>query len=492
MIELFFVLTMFLAIYTLLNKSGKIHASVLLIHALGMTVVTISGFLELFSSHSSLLQQITTNPLMQRSYFFKEYFFFDPPNVFIILTTNILYLGIALYHRYFFQHSDADIKRKNLYTLSFLSFIFSMAAMLMSAHLALLWVFLELSTLSSAFLIIYDKSKYSLEAAWKYLFICSIGIALAFMGIILLSVGLGPTNTLFFKQLYSNLAHNPGSIHPFWLKISYIFILIGLGTKTGLAPVHTWLPDAHSESPSPVSAMFSGALLNIALLGIIRVNKIMYLAGFAHLVNNLLYIMGMMSIIVCAIYMFKVKNYKRMLAYSSVENMGLICIGLATGGLGTIAAYLHIISHSLTKSAFFLTAGNIIKVYGTKSMSEVKGLFKASPWNGFLWLACFLSLIGLPPFPIFLSEFLIVKALLAQGHYILTIALLLLLLAIFAGMGKHVFRMLWGEDPLQRKPFKSELFSVLTPALFLTLLFLSGLFYPDFLSNLIELCANFT
>jgi hydrogenase-4 component F len=229
--------------------------------------------------------------------------------------------------------------------------------------------------------------------------------------------------------------------------LSLSFILVGFGTKVGFAPVHAWLPDAHSESPSPVSALLSGTLLNAALLGVIRVSKILKLAGLEWYVNNLLLLMGFLSLFICAVFIIRIENYKRMLAYSSIENMGIIAIGLGSGELGIFAAMLHLTAHSFIKASLFLTSGNIVHRYSTKNISEVRGLLNADKMTGWLWIVSFIAIAGMPPFPLFLSEFFIAKSLLSNGSVFYTVLFFLFLTIILAAMGRSVLRMSFGDMP---------------------------------------------
>ncbi|MCU0821335.1 MAG: hydrogenase [Spirochaetes bacterium] len=317
---------------------------------------------------------------------FTEYFKVDQLNIIFLMVLSVLLTGVSINNIYFLKNDNETNIRQTYYTIGLLLFAASMMGVVLSTHLALLWVFVEATTLTSAYLIYYHRSESALEATWKYLFICSIGIAIAFIGITLLSMGLVETDSLFFEDL----AKNAKNINPFWLKLSFPFILVGFGTKVGFAPVHAWLPDAHSESPSPVSALLSGTLLNAALLGIIRVNKIMTMADMGHYVSSLLILVGFCSLFVTAVYIGTVKNYKRMLAYSSIENMGIIAIGLGVGGAGLFAAILHLIAHSLTKASLFLTSGNILHNYYTKEIDEVRGMLKYDRTNGWLWMLSFI------------------------------------------------------------------------------------------------------
>lgn len=481
MLEILLILSIGSIVLIYRNKKEKLNEWILIVNSSILLVMSV--LVSFFSTPVSRIYPILSAYVNQlpASWLLPEYFDLDNINIYFLILTALLYFGVAVYNRHFIHHSDQDLRRKNYYTMFMILFVFSMTGLILSTHLTLLWIFIELSTLATTFLIIYDKSRNSLEAGWKYLFICSIGIALAFLGIILLTMGLGENHSLFFNDLYLHAL----AINPFWLRISFIFILIGMGTKMGLAPVHTWLPDAHSEAPAPVSALLSGALLNVAFLGILRFHKLMLMADQASLSNNLLMLMGFMSLLVCAVYMFKVKNYKRMLAYSSVENMGILAIGTALGGIAFFAAMLHMLAHSLTKAGLFITSGNIYQQYHTKKISQVKSLLADSPVNGLFWIAGFISISGIPPFPIFISEFFIIKRFLEKGMTFPAILFVFLITFIIAGMGLRVLQMIAGKSEKHQSVTKQPVSSWLTQALFLILLIVLGCYMPSFIHKLI-------
>ena len=416
---------------------------------------------------------------------FTAYFKVDPLNVLFLLVLAVLFGGVAVYNWAFLRHDSGSIRSHAWYAMALLLFVFAMTGVILSTHLALLWVFIEATTLASAYLIYFNRTPAALEATWKYLFICSIGISLAFVGIILLSMGLGHRESLFFEDLYRAAT----TINPFWLKLSFAFILVGLGTKIGFAPVHAWLPDAHSESPSPISALLSGALLNVGVLGVLRVSKMMELANLGWYAQTLLLLMGFLSLFVTAVYIGNMKNYKRMLAYSSIEHMGIIAIGVGVGGIGVFAAMLHIVAHSLTKAALFLTAGNVLHRYGTKEIAAVRGLLRQDPLTGWLWLFSFAAIAGLPPFPLFLSEFLIVQALFANGRFVLAGLFFLLLTVILAGMGKIVFQMSFGAADEQAAATTTSAWEYAPQIVFLGLLLLMGAALPERLYMLLQQAA---
>lgn len=368
------------------------------------------------------------------------YFCFDALGFYFFVVMAVVFAASAVYSLYYFKEHSLSVEGEARYVAEMLIFLVAMTGVLLSTHLALLWVFVEATTLTSALLIYFEKRKSSLEAAWKYVFICSVGIALAFVGITLLSIGSRNVGSFFFADLLQRAS----DINPFWLKMAFAFIFVGFGTKVGVAPIHAWLPDAHSEAPSPVSALLSGTLLNSALLGLLRVQGIFINAHLAAFSNFLFLITGLLSLMVSATFMVRVKNYKRMLAYSSIENMGILFIALAMGQYGFFALMLHLLAHSFAKASLFLTSGNILAFYKSKKIEDVSGLLETSPLTGWLWLVSMLALIGFPPFPVFFSKFLLVRALWLNGMPWLAAVFFLLLLVVAYGMSAQGMLMAFG------------------------------------------------
>jgi len=264
--------------------------------------------------------------------------------------------------------------------------------------------------------------------------------------------------------------------------------LVGYGTKMGLAPMHTWLPDAHSESPSAVSALLSGALLNCAFLGILRIHQVCVAAGLAKFSQNLLLTFGLLSMLVAAVFILGQTDFKRMLAYSSVEHMGILALGVGLGGAGVFGSVLHAVNHSLTKASLFLVAGNILAAYGTKTASEVRGVCRVLPISGMLWVAGFLAITGSPPFGPFLSEFTILKAALERGSSLVAVAYLALLALIFIGMASVVLRMAQGAPvgAPARTSRGETLWATLPPAFLCLLVLILGVYIPPSLSAAIH------
>jgi hydrogenase-4 component F len=330
----------------------------------------------------------------------------------------------------------------NLFTLT-------MLAAVTTNNLGVMWVALEASTVASALLIPLGRRRAAVEASWRYLLIGSVGIALAFTGTVLVfvdfaSTGLGPDAALHWPSL---LAAAP-SLHPEVAQLAFVFLLVGFGTKAGLAPMHTWLPDAHGEAPAPLSAMMSGVMLAVALYAVARWKAVIDAAlgyGFA---DTLLVIVGVATLIVGTLSLVTQRDYKHLLAYSSIEHTGLACFGLALGPAGIFAALFHLTGHALAKSAAFLLSGRVLERYRSHAIADTPGLVRALPVTSGLFAASVLALAGLPPFSLFLSEFLLIRAGWIAGHPVLTAVVLLLLLIAFGSLLHHLHRMMFGDAPV--------------------------------------------
>lgn len=416
------------------------------------------------------------------------YFAVDDTNLIFLIVLSLVFLMVAIYNAGYVKNFEFPDKKISHYSFMILIFVLSMTGTLLSTDLGLAWVLIEATTLSSAYLIYFNKTKHSIEAAWKYVFICSIGIALAFVGIILLNIASGSINSLDFSVLYANASHFDVA----WLKLAFIFILFGFGAKMGLAPIHFWLPDAHSEAPSPISALLSAALLNSAFLVIVRVFKIMNLANCSDYARIMLLLMGFLSLFVTTVFVYHIKNYKRMLAYSSIENMGILAIGTALGGGAIYAVILHLIGHSLAKASFFLTSGNVLELFGTKRIKSVNGLISADGKTGWLWVLSFLAICAFPTSVLFISEFLIIKEMVLQGHYLICALFVLLLTIILYGIGRVVIKMAFGkvsEDKaktIENNKHKVCFWMYIPQFIMLTIVFVLGIYVPQFLNNIIN------
>ena len=375
--------------------------------------------------------------------------------------TSVLFLAAAIYAVGFLANEKPSGKHlgdeeelpfvnfpEAVFAGCLLLFLATMTLVLVSRHLGLMWVGVEATTLASAPLIYFHRHNRSLEATWKYLLICSVGIALALLGNFFVAVAANPAGNPTISLTIDNLVARAGSLNPLWLKAAFLLLLVGYGTKMGLAPLHTWLPDAHSEAPSVVSALLSGALLNCAFLTILRAHTLLSTAGLGVFSSDLLVLFGLLSMVVAAVFILGQADFKRMLAYSSVEHMGILSLGIGIGGAAAFGAMLHAVNHSLAKAMLFLAAGNILALYRTKSTTRVRGVLRVLPVTGVLWLAGFLAIVGSPPFGLFLSELTILKGMFDAGRPLVAIAYLSALAAVFAGMAAIFLRMAYGPPPL--------------------------------------------
>ena len=326
-------------------------------------------------------------------------------------------------------------------------FVFTMLLAVTTDDVGFMWVAVEGTTLASVFLVNFERTRASLEASYKYVLICSVGIAVAFLGTVLVYFAdvsrFGEAEHVLRWTTLRRLAPDlPAPI----VEMAFVFLLVGYGTKAGLAPMHTWLPDAHSEAPAPVSAMMSGILLAIGVYAIVRFKPIVDLAAGPAVARRLLVGVGLVSMAVAAAFLWNPRNYKRMLAYSSVEHLGLVSLGLGFGGpWGLAGAMLHIGNHALAKSVLFLLSGRIRAAYASTDIAAVRGLLSRLPLSGPLFLAAMLALMGLPPFGLFVSEVMIFGAGFASGHITAAITGLVLLLVAFAGTLHALQRMLHGH-----------------------------------------------
>ena len=366
-------------------------------------------------------------------------------------------------------------------------FAFTMLFAVTSNNLGFMWIAIEATTITSAMLIPLHVTKASVEASWKYILIGSIGIALAFGGTVLgyfdfVNLAGRQDNALNWTALMASAPH----LHPQVIQLAFVFILIGYGTKAGLAPMHTWLPDAHSEAPAALSAMMSGVLLAVALYAVIRWKIVVDAAIGTEFTNHLLIGMGLLSLIVAAFSLVIQRNYKRMLAYSSIEHTGLMCVGLALGPLGTFAAMLHLLNHTVAKSMMFFLAGRVLHRYRTTEIEAVSGLLATMPWTGGLFAVGMLAVMGLPPFGLFMSEFALFRAGFVAGRPWLMGLVLALLTVAFVSIIGHLNRMLYGTSAVGVPVGERPAWPLLPLGVCLTTLVVLGITLPTPLRTLLD------
>ncbi|MBI4979530.1 MAG: hypothetical protein HZC28_18780 [Spirochaetes bacterium] len=432
---------------------------------------------------AALVQVYATVMLMLHPSQFTLYFRVDSLNILFLAVLSLVFLMAAIYSIDYLEHAVDDARWTTFYTIFMLLFVASMSGGLLATHLGVFWISLEASTITSAVLVYYYRTRAALEATWKYLFMCSIGIALSFIGIIFISAGMSGAPSLF----YDDLIKNGPSASRFYLPLAFAFLVVGFGTKMGLAPVHNWLPDAHSEAPAPVSAMLSATLLNTAFIGIIRIYRIAAEAGFVRFANIVLFSMGLMSLFVSAVFVLRVKNYKRMLAYSSIEHMGILAVALATGGAAVPAMFLQMTGHSLAKASFFLTSGTIYDRFGTKKTNEVTALTRRAPVTGWLWLISCVAICAFPPFSLFFSEFFVLQELFAK-HLVITIIVAVLLTIILYGLMSKTVSMSFGRAP-DDKTYRTPVVRWLPQVILLAAALVIGIAMPAWLRNIYTAAA---
>ncbi len=403
------------------------------------------------------------------------FFSAEPIGLLVLLVTSFVFLCIAVYAICYVR--EAEMENEPVFHGCMLLFLGTMSMVTLADHPIVLWIAIEATTLLSAPLIYLHHSREALEATWKYIIICSVGIALALLGcfFITLSIDIAEIDVAL---TFTSLNRVAAQLDPVWLKAGFIFIIIGFGTKMGLAPMHTWLPDAHSQAPSPASALLSGALLNCAFLGIYKAHTLMYLAGLGDFSSNLLIGFGLTSMLVAGIFMVKQTDYKRMLAYSSIENMGVIAFGVGIGGVAVYGAILHMIHHSLIKSSLFLSAGNILLGFQTKFVERIGSLAKFLPKTFVSFFAGFVGIAGLPPFGLFVSELFILIGAIETGHPLYAALFIFCLLLVVTGAAQIVTDMSFSENVVEVHGIE-KLLRIFPPYILLLTSILLTVWMPD-------------
>ncbi len=412
--------------------------------------------------------------------FWNGYVVIDGLGVWAILCAAIVYFLASIYAVGYMRLLGEPERLHRFYAM-FAGFALSTLIGPMMNNAGLYWIAVEVTTLISTFLVAYEHEATSIEAAWKYIIIVSAGISLALLGTILFywsgTFVLGPT----YDMTWDALRQIAPRLNPPLASLSFLLVLIGFGTKAGLAPMHTWLPDAHSEAPAPVSALLSGALLNTAMVGIVRYLAVADAAGISTLARGALIALGAFSLFVAALFIVRQSGLKRLMAYSSVEHMGVIALGFAFGGsLGVAGALYHMLNHSLNKSAMFFGAGSVMRAYGTKRISGIRLVGQNYPVLGGLWLAGAVAITGAPPFALFLSELAIIRAGLVVAHWLLVALIAVLLIVIFVGFLNH-FREMYFEEPRHPREKKPSISAWCVVPMWLSLLplFVMGLWWPQ-------------
>ncbi len=370
-----------------------------------------------------------------------EYFTFDSLGLLLLVSLTIVTIP-ALFHSYLYiKRHDEKPQSRSIYFSALVILLTSISAAYLANHIAVIWIFTELTTISASMLIYHHRNKLALEGTWKYVFICAISITFVFIGILFLSLSLqhAGSNDLSF----ANLMAYKDQLNPFWLRLAFLFIFTGFTAKLGLVPMYTAGIDAKDKAPAPAGALLASVLMNLGFVGIFRFYAIVAHTPLAHWSSLIIFIAATLSIFVATVYMTKVTNIKRMLAYSGIEHMGIVMLGLAAGGIGYYAAVLHIILHTFVKSSLFFQFNQLYRVFQSKSLQHVGNYFKYNPAGAIVILIGFISATAMPPSGLFVSEFLIFRSLFEGNYIILLVFVLLLLTIVIYAFGKNILKILF-------------------------------------------------
>ena len=439
------------------------------------------SFATLLAAVALTVRVISDGPLLV----LQKQFFVDPFNVFLVVLTAFVGLTTSIFSRPYMriehEHGRLTSGRLRLYHSMYQIFNFTMLLALLTNNMGILWVAMEAATLTTVLLVSLYRTPASLEAAWKYFILCGVGLAQALFGTILLYFAaeklLGAEGGAL---LWTELNSVKSQLEPTVLSLAFVFLLVGYGTKVGLVPLHNWLPDAHAEGPTPVSAVLSGLLLNVALYAVVRCKVLVEGSLQTSFAKELMMGFGLLSVVVAAFLLSRQKDIKRMFAYSSVEHMGIITFAFGMGGpVASFAGLLHMTVHSLTKSAIFFAVGHATQKTGTQMMDGIRGLITISPTIGWGLVLGTLAILGMPPFGVFASEFLILTTAMREQPWATPFLLLALGIA-FAAVFSKVQPMVFGETTAKRLPLRPAMIPVFVH---LVLVLMLGLWIPPFLAD---------
>jgi len=439
------------------------------------------SLLTLLAAAALTARTIALGPMTE----IRELFLVDAFNVFLVALTALVGFTTSLFSRVYMrveqERGKLSSAQLRLYHSMYQMFMFTMLLALLTNNVGILWVAMEAATLATVLLVSLYRTPASIEAAWKYFILCGVGIAQALFGTILVYLAaekvLGAGGS---SLLWTHLHAVRSQLEPNVLSIAFVFLLVGYGTKVGLVPLHNWLPDAHAEGPTPISAVLSGLLLNVALYAVVR-NKILVDGALAsHLAGNLMMGFGLLSVVVAAFFLSRQRDVKRLFAYSSIEHMGIVTFAFGMGGpVATFAGLLHMTAHSLTKSAIFFAVGHAAQKTGTQLIEHIGGLINTSPAVGWGLMIGALAILGVPPFGVFASEFLILTTAM-RDHPWATPILLAALGVAFASIFGKVQSMVFGESTARRLPHPPAAFPVFVH---LAIVLALGIYIPPYLAD---------
>ncbi|TBR18663.1 hydrogenase [bacterium] len=414
----------------------------------------------------------------------------DPLSLLVLTLASVVMLVCSVYCLEYLQLRPD--RHNRLFTACLAFILGAVSLVCVSRHMGLIWVGMEAATLAAGPLVNFNRSKRSLEAVWKYLMMGSLGIGLALLGTYFLALAALPSHGPEDPLLIDVLLARASTLSVPWLKGAFIFLLVGYGTKMGLAPLHSWKPDAYGEAPGVAGVVLAGVLTSCAFLGILRAFQVCVAAGLGDFARGLLVGMGLLSMATAAVFIIGQRDFKRLLAYSSVEHMGLLALGVGLGPAGTYAALLHFINNGLAKGVLFLTAGNIHREFGGKTMDHVHGALRRVPYSATLFLLGFVAITGSPPFGPFISEFSMLRAAVNGGRFGVAAAMVSLLGVIFIGMATTVLSVVYG--PAKADPAGSgrgdSPFLVAAPLVFTAAVVGLGLWLPGWLTSALDGAAR--
>lgn len=408
----------------------------------------------------------------------------DPVGLMVLTVVSILFLAVGTYTAGFLKLDRP--RGGKVFITCLLGFLSAATLVGLAHHLALVWIGMEATTLALAPLVFHRHDRRSLEAVWKYLVLSSVGIGLALLGTFFLASAQVEGRPLILEDL---LLH-AGTLQPGLLRGAFIFLLVGYGTKMGLAPLHAWKPDTYGEAPSLVAGLMAGALTSCAFLGLARAVSIMAAAGQSAFMRPPLLALGIISMVVSAAFIIGQTDLKRLLAYSSVEHMGILVLALAIGGVGSYGAMLHLISNGLAKGLTFLAVGNVVLFYRTSEAAAIRGVLQRAPWSGVLLIVGLFAITGSPPFGMFISELTILGAAIRGGFVWLAVIMIVLLAVIFVGMAKTILDVAYGKPDQPSEPATESLSLVAGPVALALIVLMLGLYLPAPLRALLGQAAK--
>ncbi len=417
--------------------------------------------------------------------------FIDDLNITLVVLTTFVGFTTALFSAAYINR-EGKSKRLPAQSLRFYhsmyqAFLFTMLLALTANNIGVLWVSVEAATLTTVLMVSLYRSREAIEAAWKYFILCSVGIGLALFGTVLVYLAAQPTmGDGAAAMAWTQMIRRASYFQPELISLAFVFLLVGYGTKVGLAPLHAWLPDAHAEGPTPIAAVLSGLLLNVALYAILRFKMLIAANGHALQPGPLMIIMGCSSIFIAAFMLYRRGDIKRLFAYSSIEHMGIMAFAFGVGGgLANFAGLLHMTMHALVKSAIFFAVGFITQAAGSQRIADIRGLTVSRPLLGWTLVIGVLAIAGMPPMGVFMSEFLVISASFAR-HPLLALPVALGLLITFGGLVLRLQGLAFGQpsplpahDPLKQPHLFTRVMGGLPMAAHLTLALVAGLYLPE-------------